>query len=160
MRILNYRHSKRVALFIHAIFTLIYFLLLVRAGIGYYETPFDYSKLWDDSALTRIIKRVCGEIYAPFWAVGIPIPSSPDYLLPNAIILAILVFGLIHYGMFMKTDFGRSDSMTNKILNLCRAFFFFAGALLVLLICIRMGVMLYQDITYGRPVFGVGASKK
>jgi hypothetical protein len=160
MRILNYRPSKYIALFIHAIFTLIYFLLLERAAIDYYESPFDYSKLWDDSVLTRIIKRVCGEIYAPFWAVGLPIPSSPDTLLPNAIILAILIFGLIHYGMFMKTDFGQNGSMTSKILNLCRAFFFLAGALLVLLICIRMGVMLYQDISYGRPVFGVGPTKK
>jgi hypothetical protein len=160
MRISSYHPSKRVALLIHAVFSLIYFLLLLRAGIDYYETPFDFANLWDDSPLTRIIKRVCGEIYAPFWAVGFPIPSSPDYLLPNAIIMAILVFGLIHYGMFMETDFGQSNSMTSKILNLCRAFFFLAAALLVLLICVRMGVMLYQDISYGRPVFGVGPPKK
>jgi hypothetical protein len=132
----------------------------VRAGIDYFEGPFDFSKLSDDSILTGIIKRVCGEIYAPFWAVGFPIPSSPDYLLPHAIIMAILVFGLIHYGMFMKTDTGQGASMASKILNLCRAFFFLAGALLVLLVCIRMGVMLYQDIAYGRPVFGVGPRNK
>jgi hypothetical protein len=160
MRLSAYRPSKHVALSIHAIFSLIYFLLLVRAGIDYYESPSGFSKLADDSILTRIIKRACGEIYAPFWAVGFPLPSSPDYLLPNAIIMAILVFGLIHYGMFMKTDSGRSASMASRILNLCRAFFFLAGALLVLLICIRMGVLLYQDMAYGRPVFGVGSPNK
>src|SRR5215216_3236480 len=148
MRILNCQPSKRVALLIHAVFSLIYFLLLVRAGIASYETPFDFANLWDDSLLTRIVKRICGEIYAPFWAVGFPIPSSPDFLLPNAIIMAILVFGLIHYGMFMKADSEQGASMASKILNLCRAFFFLAGALLVLLICLRMGVMLYQDITH------------
>ncbi len=160
MQLLNYRSSKRIALLVHAAFSLIYFLLLARAGIAFYESPFDFSNLWDDSALTRIIKRVCGEIYAPFWAVGFPIPFGGDYLLPNAIIMAILVFGLIHYGMFMKTDSGQSASMVSKILSVCRAFFFLAGALLVLLICIRMSVMLYQDIAYGRPVFGVGSPKK
>jgi hypothetical protein len=160
MKILSYQPSKRVAILIHAVFSFIYFLLLVRAGVAYYESPFDLSNLRDDSALSRIIKRVCGEIYAPFWGVGFPIPFEGDYLLPNAIVMAILVFGLIHYGRFMKTDSEQSTSMASKILDLCRAFFFLAGALLVLLICIRMGVMLYQDIAYGRPTFGVGSPKK
>lgn len=160
MKILSYYPSKRVALLIHAVFSFIYLLLLVRAGIAYYESPFNFSNLWDDSVLTGIVKRVCGEIYAPFWGVGFPILFGGDYLLPNAIIMAILVFGLIHYGMFMKTDSEQSASMASKILNLCRAFFFLAGALLVLLICIRMGVMLYQDIASGRPSFGVGSPKK
>jgi hypothetical protein len=160
MRIFSYRPAKRVALLIHAVFSFIYCLLLVRAGIYYYETPFNLANLLDDSLLTRIIKLVCGEIYAPLWAVGLPFPSSPDYLLPNGIIMAILVFGLIHYGIFMRTDFVRGASVTSKILNVCRAFFFLAGALLILLICIRMGVMIYQDVTYGRPVFGVRPQQK
>ncbi len=159
MKALSYHPSKRAAFVIHAGFSLIYTLLLVRAGIAYYESPFDLSHLTDDSALTRIIKRICGGMYAPLWGVGFPIPFGGDYLLPNAIIMAILVFGLIHYGMFMKTDTGQGGSMTSKILNVCRAFFFLAGALLVLLICIRMGVMLYQDIAYGRPTFGVAPKR-
>ena len=160
MKILSHHPSKRIALSIHAVFSLIYFLLMVRGGIAIYESPFDLSKLRDDSALTHIVKRVCGEIYAPFWAVGFPLPFGGDSLLPHAIVMAILVFGLIHYGMFIRTDTEHSASMASKILNLCRAFFFLAGALLVLLICIRMGVMLYQDIAYGRPYFGIGSPRR
>jgi len=65
---------------------------------------------------------------------------------------------MIHYGMFMKVAEG-SPLVADKILKLCRSFFFLAGTLLLLLIIARMGVMLYQDVVYGRNQIGDPCSR-
>jgi hypothetical protein len=156
MQIVSYRPSKPVVLLLHLVFSLIYALLLTRTAISFYEGSGDLSKLTDDSAITHLIKRVCGEILAPFWAAGFP--SNPDDLLWQAIIMALLTYALVHYGMFMKLE--RNDSMIGRVLQLCRAIFFLAGALLIVLVVLRMSVMLYQDVRYGRPHIGIVTSEK
>ncbi len=140
---------------IHGVFSLIYVLLLLRAAIALYDGPSDISNLPDSSVPLLIVKRICGIIYGPFWAFGIPLLFGGDYLLFNAIFMAILFYGLIHYGVIMRTDTSQSVSTVGNILQLCRALFFFAGAILVLLVCIRMAVMLYHDVVYSRPNIGI-----
>ncbi len=109
--------------------------------------------------LTLLIKRIGGILYAPFFAVFIPTDLDSEGWFIATIIFAMLGYALIHYGMFMKVD-ERSNFMFDKILKFCRATFFLAGTLLLLLIVARMSVMLYQDLIYGRMQFGIGAPAK
>jgi len=130
----------------------------VRAGISFYEGPVDLSTLPNNSLLTLLIKRICGILDAPFYGLLMFTPESNADLIV-AIVFAVFCYALIHYGMFMKIPIERGDEMVNKILAFCRAIFFLAGTLLILLIIARMGVMLYQDISYGRMMIGVPAKK-
>jgi hypothetical protein len=156
MQLTNLRPLKRSALLFHSIFFTTYVLLIIRSGISFYEGPIDLLHLADDSLLTLIVKRVCGILYAPFFGLMMFSPENNSDLMV-AIIFAILCYAIIHYGMFMNVSIERSGIMVNKVLALCRAVFFLAGTLLILLIIARMSVMLYQDIAYGRMQIGVGA---
>lgn len=156
MRVTNLYPSKRVAVLLHSAFSLIYLLLIVRAGISLYEGPINLSNLPNNSLPTLLIKRTCGILYAPFFAVFIPTDLDSEGWFIATIIFALSGYALIHYGMFMRLD-ERGASMPDKILKVCRAVFFLAGTLLLLLIVARMSVMLYQDISHGRIQYGVGA---
>jgi len=61
--------------------------------------------------------------------------------------------------MFMRVPIERSNSMANRILDVCRMIFFLAGTLLILLIVLRMSVMLYQDVMFPRIMIGVPVNK-
>jgi hypothetical protein len=159
MQIANLHPSKRVAAVLHSAFSFIYLLLIVRIGILFYESPIDLNNLPHNSLGTLLVKRMCGILYAPFFAVFIPPEPDGEGWFIATIIFAILGYALIHYGMLIKVD-ERSNSMLDKVLKFCRAIFFLAGALFLLLIVARMSVMLYQDVAYGRMQFGVGAPAK
>ena len=159
MQLSNLRPLKRSALLLHTVFVTIYVLLIIRSGMSFYEGPIDLLHLRDDSLLTLIVKRVCGILYAPFFGLMMFWPENNADLIV-AIVFAILCYALIHYGMFMDVSIERSDIMMNKVLAFCRAVFFMAGTLLILLIITRMSVMLYQDIAFGRGQIGVGASPR
>ena len=156
MQLSDLHPTKRSASLLHTIFVPIYLLLVIRSGISFYEGPIDLLRLPDDSLLTLIVKRVCGILYAPFFGLMMFSPETNADLIV-AIVFAILCYALIHYGMFMNVSIERSGIMMNKVLAFCRAVFFLAGTLLILLIIARMSVMLYQDIAYGRMQIGVSA---
>ena|SRR2546421_8066159 len=158
MQVVNLRPSKRLALLFHAIFASIYLLLIVRAGISFYEGPIDFSNLPNNSLPALLIKRICGILDAPFYGLLMFSPEINADLIV-AIIFALLCYAMVHYGMFMKVHIEGGNVMVNKILAFCRAMFFLAGTLLLLLIMARMSVMLYQDISYGRMMIGVPAKK-
>jgi hypothetical protein len=160
MHVLSYRPSGRLALFIHTSFATIYLLLVTRAIISFHEGPPDLSNLTQNSLVVLIIKRVCGILYGPFFAVLSPPSFESNADLIVTIMFAIAAYALVHYGMLMNVPIQARISMTDKILNLCRAIFFLAGTLLLLLIVTRMSVMLYQDIGFGRLQVGIGAPAK
>lgn len=158
MQLSNLRPTKRLAVLLHTSFVTIYLLLIIRSGISFYEGPINLLHLTDDSFLTLIVKRVCGILYAPFFGLMMFSPENNADLIV-AIVFAILFYALIHYGMFMNVSIG-GGTMINKVLAFCRAVFFLAGTLLILLIIARMSVMLYRDISYGRMQIGVGAAPR
>jgi hypothetical protein len=156
MQLSDLHPARRSAPLLHSIFISIYLLLVIRSVISFYEGPIDIFRLPDNSLLTLIIKRVCGIIYAPFFGLMMFSPENNADLIV-AIVFAILCYALIHYGMFMDVSIQRSGITMNKVLVFCRAVFFLAGTLLILLIIARMSVMLYRDIAYGRMQVGIGA---
>jgi hypothetical protein len=158
MQIANLRPPKSLAVLFHALFACIYLLLIIRAGISFYEGGSGLLSLTNNSLPTLLIKRFAGILYQPFYE---PILFSPDgnYDLIAAIVLSILFYAMIHYGMFMNVSEGRGGSMAQKILVFCRAIFFLVGTLLLLIIVARMGVVLYQDVSYGRTMFAIPAKK-
>ena len=159
MQIANLHPPKRAAILFHSAFSFIYLQLIVRIGISLYEGPIDLGNLPHNSLLTLLVKRICGILYAPFFAGLIPPEPDSEGWFIATIIFAILGYALIHYGVFMKVD-ERSHSMSDKILKFCRAMFFLIGTLFLLLIAARMSVMLYQDVAYGRMQIGVGTPVK
>jgi hypothetical protein len=159
MQLSDLHPTKRSALLLHPIFVSIYLLLFVRAGMSFYEGPIDLLRLPNDSLATLIIKRLCGNLYAPFFGLMIFSPENNADLIV-AIVFAILFYALIHYGMFMNVSIERSGIMMNKVLAFCRAVFFLAGTLLILLIITRMSVMLYQDIAYGHANWSGSAAQE
>ena len=156
MHLSDLHPTKRSAKSFHIIFVVIYLLLIIRFGVSFYEGPIDLLRLPNNSLPTLIVKRICGVLYAPFFGLLLFSPDSNADLVV-AIVFAILSYALIHYGMSMNVSIERSGVMMNKVLAFCRAIFFLAGTLLILLIIARMGVMLYQDIAYGRIQIGVRA---
>ena len=160
MQILSYKPSRRFALLLHIGFASIYLLLVTRAIISLHEGPPDFSNLTQNSLVVLIVKRVCGILYGPFFAVLVPPSFDSNADLIVTIVFAIAAYAFIHYGMLMNVPTHRSISMADKILKLCRAIFFLAGTLLLLLIVARMSLMLYQDISFGRLRFGVGSPMK
>ena len=160
MQLQDYKPSRRITLFLHGGFTAIYLLLGTRALISLHEGPPDLSNLRQNSLIVLLIKRVCGILYGPFFAVLVPPSFDSNTDLIVTITFAIAAYAFIHYGMLMNVPTQGSFSMGDKILKLCRATFFLAGTLLLLLIVARMSVMLYQDITFGRLQFGVGSPAK
>src|SRR5436309_2170998 len=119
MQVANLKPSKRLALFLHAIFTSVYLLLIARAGVSFYEGPIDLSNLPNNSLPTLLIKRICGILYAPFFGLLMFSPESNADLIVT-IVFALLCYALIHYGMFMEIPIERRDIMVNKILAFCR----------------------------------------
>ena len=159
MKILTFNPSRRLALVLHSIFASIYLLLGTRAVISLNEGPPDSSTLTENSPVVVIVKRVSGILYQPFFWVFVP-ASVGNADLIEAIVFAIAFYALIHYGMLMNVPNHGSVSMADKILKMCRAIFFLAGTLLLLLIVARMSVMLYQDIHLGRLQFGIASPAK
>jgi hypothetical protein len=149
MQILNTRPSGRIALALHASFLFVYLLLVTRLAISLYEGPTFFQYEADPSLVILIIKRLAGIVYQPFFAFFVG-PSYGNTYFIVTLDVALFIYGLIHYGIFMTIAVEGSSFVADKILKLCRAFFFFAGALLLLLIVARMGVMLYQDLVFGR----------
>jgi hypothetical protein len=138
-------------------FASIYLLLVIRAAISLHEGPPDLSNLPQNSLLVLIIKRACGILSGPFFAVLVPPSFESNADLIVTIVFAVAAYAFIHYGMLMNVPKQGSVSMADKILKLCRATFFFAGTLLLLLIVARMSVMLYQDIIFGRLQVGIAS---
>src|SRR4030095_3938279 len=124
--------------------------------ISLYEGPSNLLHPIQPSVVTLITKRMAGIVYYPFFAVLLGPSLEGNAHLIVAIVFALLTYGMIHYGMFMKVAEG-SSLVADKILKLCRSLFFLAGTLLLLLIIARMGVMLYQDVVYGRFQIGIRA---
>jgi hypothetical protein len=154
MRVAKLHPSKGLALSYHISFACIYLLLFARAGISFYEGNVTSPNLSQDSLPTLLLKRFSGILYQPFYgAIWFP-PYDNSNIIP-AIGFAILFYAFIHYGMFRNISVEEDDSMATKILAFSRAVFFLGGTLLLLLIIARMSVMLYRDVTYGRPIFGV-----
>ena len=149
--------SKRISLLLHFFFLSTYGLLLVRAAISLYEGETDILAANQDSSVTHIVKRICGILYHPFYAL-LSYPNLGGVLV-TSIMFALFGYALLHFGMFMRVPIERSNSMANRILDFCRMMFFLAGTLLILLIVIRMSVMLYQDVTFPRMMIGVPAKK-
>src|SRR5262249_8288291 len=117
--VVNHQPSQRIAYGLHTTFMVIYLLLLMRPPVSLYEGPIDIAHLPRNSVPTVMLKRVCGTLLAPFWAVGFPFPwDYRDFLTP-ALVIALLTYGLIHYGMFMSVSVEGGDSMASKILNFC-----------------------------------------
>ena len=150
-RILNYRAADQAAWRIHTIFVCIYALLFFRLGIDFYEGPIDLSNLPHNTAWIFAVKRLAGEFN---------IFSTSD--LTSSLIESLLFYALLHFTLFLKTSdeqnipMFKTSIMTDKILKVCRAFFYIAGALLLLLVLLRTSLGLYQDITFGRPQILIG----
>lgn len=157
MQILNYRPSERISLVLHASFISLYLLLVARLGVALYEGPSDFLHPAHNSMVTLILKRMAGIIYHPFFAVliGPSLEGNTDLIVTIA--FALLSYGMIHYAIFMNVGVEGSSFVADRILKLCRALFFLGGTLLLLLIIVRMGVMLYQDVAFGRLQFGIRA---
>jgi len=152
-----YSSSKLIRWLIHSTFGVIYLLLVIRAGVSLQQGPPSFLNLTQDSMMVLAIKRIAAIIYSPFWSM-LHYPTIGDELV-TTILFALFGYSLLHYGMFVKVPVDRSASMTNRILDFCRMLFFLAGTLLILLMVARMGVMLYQDLTFGRLFIGVPAKK-
>ena len=157
MGINSYNPPKRVRVFFHSIFTFIYLLLIVRAVISLYQGPATLLTPTQDSLAVLAIKRTAGIVYSPFWLM-LAYPTIGGELV-TTILFALVGYALLHYGMFLSVPVERRGSTVNKLLDLCRMLFFLAGTLLVLLMVARMGVMLYQDLTWGRVRIAVPAGK-
>lgn len=144
---LNYRASHWTAWRIHVLFSSVYALLMLRIGISIYEGEPNILNLPQNTSLVLAIKKLSGLFYSPF--------SMPDY--EFSLVLMILVLALLHCGMFLPVFAAPENKMSNKIsfseqvLNFCRAAFYVVGLILLLMVILRMGVMLYQDLTFGRP---------
>jgi hypothetical protein len=149
--------SKRISLLLHWFFLSTYTLLLVRAAMAVYAGEADMLAANPDSSLTHLLKRICGILYGPFYAL-LSYPNIGGVLV-TSIGFALFGYALLHYGIFMEVPVERSNSMANRILDFCRMIFFLAGTLLILLIVIRMSVMLYRDVTFPRMMMGVPARK-
>jgi hypothetical protein len=158
MKILTYKPSRRLALVLHMIFASIYLLLGTRAVISLYEAWFfhvqaELAGCFDYQARERNIVSSVLLVFVPA-----SVESNADLI--EAIVFAIAFYTLIHYGMLMNVPDQGSIAMTDRILKLCRAIFFLAGALLLLLIVARMSVMLHQDIRFGRGQWGIASPAK
>lgn len=153
MRVTDIRPSERFADFLNYTFYGIYILLIARFVLALYEKPFE--KLSDlinkppDSFFVLTVKRLAdlfSSVFTLFDAF-------------EAVVISLICYPIFHYGMFLKIPEERKDFFVNKILDACRAVFFLVGTLLILLVAARMGVMLYQDLTFGRSVITIGAPK-
>ena len=153
----SYRPSKLVSIWIHTHFGIVYLILILRAAVSLYEGPSSFPRFTSNSDPVLAIKRVAGIAYSPFWVIS----GSPTIggVVVTTILFALFGYGLLHYGMFMSIPLDRRESMANKVLDFCRMIFFLAGTLLILLMVARMGVLLYNDVTFGRPIIGVPATK-
>jgi hypothetical protein len=157
MQIRNYTSSKPIVALAHFVFGFIYLLLILRAAVSHHQGPANIFTATHDSLIVLAIKRVAGLIYSPFWLMlGYPTVGGE---VVTTILFALFGYAVLHCGMFVKLPADRSASMVNKILDFCRMLFFLAGTLLILLMVARMGVMLYQDLGFGRLVIGVPAKK-
>jgi len=157
MEIRKYTSSKPIVALAHSVFGFIYLLLILRAAVSLHQGPANILTRTHDSLIVLAIKRVAGLIYSPFWLM-LGYPTVGGEVL-TTILFALFGYALLHYGMFVKLPADRRALMTNKILDFCRMLFFLAGTLLILLMVARMGVMLYQDLSFGRVVIGVPAQK-
>ena len=157
MQILDCRPSQRIALALHASFISLYLLLIARLAVSLYEGPSNFLQPSDDWMVTLIIKRMAGVVYHPFFAVLLGPSIEGNAHLIVTIAFALLSYGMIHYAIFMNIGAEGSSFVADRILKLCRALFFLGGTLLLLLIIARMGVMLYQDVAFGRLRFGIRA---
>ena len=134
-------------MFFHVAFSAIYLFLLTRGAIAINEGPDNLIALRHNSILVVVIKRACGILMGPFYAVIIPpSPEGNAYFL-ETIVFALCCYLLFHYGMFLSLPLGESKSMIAKFLSTCRMVFFVMGSLLILLVVLRMGVELYYDVT-------------
>jgi hypothetical protein len=154
LRISSIRPSEHLANVLNYTFYGIYFLLVARFVIGLHEKPFeklsDLTNELPDPFFILAIKRLASLFSDPF--------TQFDSF--EAVILSLICYPIFHYGMFLKIPELRKDFFVNKILDACRAVFFLMGTLLILLVAARMGVMLYQDLTYGRSFITIGTPKK
>ena len=147
MRITEHPIQHRMAIFFYVAFSAIYLLLLTRGLIAINEGPDNLIALRHHSIIVVSIKRACGILIEPFYAVVIPpSPESNAYFL-ETIVFALLCYLFFHYGMFASLPIAESKSMITKILSTCRMVFFVSGSLLILLVVLRMGVELYYDLT-------------
>ena len=136
----NLTKNERLKSFLHISFNIIYVFLSLRFVISLDEDPFELSKIIAPKPFyVTIINRISGVLCQPF-----------DFPSTETIVLALLAYMLFHYGAFLTIPEERKDLIMNKILDACRVTFFLLGTLLLLLAIIRMGVLLYQDLTVGR----------
>ena len=157
MQIRKYNSSKPIVALTNSVFGFIYLLLILRAAVSLHQGSANILSPTRDSLIVLAIKRVAGLIYSPFWLMlGYPTVGGE---VVTTILFALFGYALLHFGMFVKVPADRSTSMMNKILDFCRMLFFLAGTLLILLMVARMGVMLYQDLSFDRLVIGVPAKK-
>ena len=150
----SYDPPRRFTPWIHKAFALIYLLLVSRFFLTVYEGP----RFRSPSLGTQLLRRSSGILIQPCYVI-----FSGGYQLGIdlhvAIIMALAMYVFIHYGMIMNVSTDGRVFMADRILKACKALFFLLGTLLLLLIVLRMGVMLYQDLTFERMIIGVPAAK-
>lgn len=159
MIIETYEPPRRFTPPFHKSFFAIYLLLGVRALIAGYEGPVHFPKLPENSLLVLYVKRVAGIVYDPFSHVLYGATFDSNASLYVTIVFALVAYGFLHYGMMMHISAEGRLSMADRILKLCKAMFFLLGTLLLLLIVARMGVMLYQDLRFGRLILAAPQRK-
>jgi len=159
MIIESYEPPRRFTPWLHKSFIGIYLLLGVRVLIAAFEGPVNFPNQPENSLLVLYVKRVAGIVYDPFSHVLYGASFDSNASLYVTIVLAIVSYAFLHYGMMMPiSDEGRL-SMADRILKLCKAMFFLLGTLLLLLIVARMSVMLYQDLRFGKLILAVPQRK-
>ena len=149
-KIHSIRPSPLLKSFLDYSFVAIYILLIAEFIILLDGDTFDFEKLIVPQPFFIImINRFSSILYQPFGFAHI-----------STIVFALFGYAVFHFGMFLDVPADKKDLFMNKILDFCRVVFFLAGTLLILLIIARMFVMLYQDVTVGRPVINIGKPEK
>lgn len=153
----SYEPPWRITPWFHKIFAALYLLLFARFVAAVYEGPQKYFTFRPTSPGILLLKRASGVLDQPFFGVLMTHDLDSNAWVYGSIVLAISVYAFIHYGMTMKIFSEGRIGMADRILKICKAIFFLLGSLMLLLIVLRMGVMLYDDMTIGRGGVIIGA---
>ena len=156
----SYEQPWRFTPWLHKMFGAIYVLLAIRFAFELHDGPREPFVFRPTSLGAQLLRRSSGILIQPFYFVFFPLSFHHNQGIYFAMILAACVYAFIHHGMTMRVNNERSASMADRILKICKAMFFMMGTLLLLLIVLRMGVMLYQDLTFERTVIAVPAQKQ
>lgn len=156
MKILDYRPSKETAFLLHAVFFNFYCLLIGRTVLVVSGIKIDVQEAtaWERRLVS--LERLTNVIFfaidlEPFGSVTrLDSTYSEDYVV--SLLFAFVVFVTIHRGMFMDVSPRPETTWADKVLKVCRAIFFLIGSLLLILMVIRMGYALYEQLNPSRLI--------